>query len=66
MTIVAPLGKERLNPTSSDRGFTKGGSRHKIQVAKNPQDKTAHIFILKGTVISDLDHLSSGSISLLP
>lgn len=63
MTIVAPLGKERLNHTSSGRDFTKGGSRHKIQVAKNPQ---AHIFILKGTMISDFDHLSSGSISLLP
>ena len=52
---MAPLAKERLNPISSDRDFTKGGPRHKIQLEKR---STAYIFILKGTVISDFDCLS--------
>lgn len=34
---MAPLAEERLNPISSDRDFTKGGPRHKIQLEKNPQ-----------------------------
>lgn len=42
---MTPLAKERLNPISSDRDFTEGGPRHKIQVEKNPQDLAAYIFL---------------------
>lgn len=51
---MAPLAKERLTPISSDRDFTEGGPRHKIQMEK----KSPRPSSLKGTVVSDFDCLS--------